>query len=90
MEKFPALIICYLLFHQTLEVIDGAKCYGSLAGNSSYVQNRKNLFSTFSNKVVTNGGFYNVSLGQYPNRVYALGFCENTTSKKLVSVVSKA
>ncbi|KAJ4905731.1 Cysteine-rich receptor-like protein kinase 40 [Raphanus sativus] len=82
MEKFPALMICYLLFHQTLEVVDGAKCYGSLAGNSSYAQNRQSLFSTLPNKVVTNGGFFNASLGQYPNRVYALGFCEKYYEQK--------
>ncbi|KAJ0250224.1 Cysteine-rich receptor-like protein kinase 36 [Hirschfeldia incana] len=82
MEKFPALMICYLLFHQSLAFVDGAKCYGSLAGNSSYAQNRQNLFSTLSNKVVTNGGFYNASVGQYPNRVYALGFCEKYYEQK--------
>ncbi|KAJ4905730.1 putative cysteine-rich receptor-like protein kinase 39 [Raphanus sativus] len=50
-----------LLF--VLEVVNGAKCFGSLAGNSSYAQNRRDLFSTLPNKVVTNGGFYNSSLG---------------------------
>ncbi|KAF3506465.1 hypothetical protein F2Q69_00002740 [Brassica cretica] len=82
MEKFPALMICYLLFHQTLEVVNGGKCFGSLAGNSSYAQNRRDLFSTLANKVVTNRGFYNASLGQYPNRVYALGFCEKYYEQK--------
>ncbi|CAF2125375.1 cysteine-rich receptor-like protein kinase 40 isoform X1 [Brassica napus] len=79
MGKFSALMIILassLLFVlQTLEVVNGAKCYGSLAGNNSYAQNRKNLFSTLTNKVLANGGFYNASLGQYPNRVYALGLC---------------
>ncbi|XP_048606971.1 putative cysteine-rich receptor-like protein kinase 39 isoform X4 [Brassica napus] len=69
-----------LLF--VLEVVNGAKCFGSLAGNSSYAQNRRDLFSTLANKVVTNGGFYNASLGQYPNTVYALGFCEKYYEQK--------
>ncbi|KAF3601282.1 hypothetical protein F2Q69_00033082 [Brassica cretica] len=69
-----------LLF--VLEVVNGAKCFGSLAGNSSYAQNRRDLFSTLANKVVTNGGFYNASLGQYQNRVYALGFCEKNYEQK--------
>lgn len=64
-----------LFFLQTLEVVNGAKCYGSLASNSSYAQNRRNLFSTLANKVLTNGGVYNASLSQYPNKVYALGLC---------------
>ncbi|KAH0933522.1 hypothetical protein HID58_010639, partial [Brassica napus] len=74
----PLMIILassLLFVLQTLEVVNGAKCYGSLAGNNSYAQNRKNLFSTLTNKVLANGGFYNASLGQYPNRVYALGLC---------------
>ncbi|CAN6808927.1 unnamed protein product, partial [Brassica oleracea] len=45
------------------------------ASNSSYAQNRRNLFSTLANKVLTNGGVYNASLSQYPNKVYALGLC---------------
>ncbi|KAL0786934.1 hypothetical protein Bca101_003180 [Brassica carinata] len=79
MGKFPGLMIILasslLFFLQTLEVVNGAKCYGSLASNSSYAQNRRNLFSTLANKVLTNGGVYNASLSQYPNKVYALGLC---------------
>ncbi|KAJ4906175.1 putative cysteine-rich receptor-like protein kinase 39 [Raphanus sativus] len=79
MGKLPALMIILsssLLFVlQNLEVVNAAECYGSLAGNNSYAQNRKDLFSNLTNKVLTNGGFYNASLGQYPNRVYALGLC---------------
>ena len=85
MGKFPALMIIlasYLLFHQTLEAVNGARCFGSLDSNSSYAQNRRDLFSTLANDVVTNGGFYNASLGQYPNTVYALGFCEKYYEQK--------
>ncbi|CAF1702523.1 unnamed protein product [Brassica napus] len=71
-----------LLFHQTLEAVNGARCFGSLDSNSSYAQNRRDLFSTLANDVVTNGGFYNASLGQYPNTVYALGFCEKYYEQK--------
>ncbi|WZZ41363.1 hypothetical protein YC2023_037622 [Brassica napus] len=86
MGEFSALMIILassLLF--VLHVVNGAKCYGSLAGNSSYVQNRKNLFSTLSNKVLGNGGFFNGSLGQYPNRVYALGLCARGYDPKACS-----
>ncbi|KAJ4905724.1 Cysteine-rich receptor-like protein kinase 40 [Raphanus sativus] len=85
MWKFPALMIILastLLFHQTLKVVNGARCFGSLAGNSSYVKNRRDLFSTLANNVVTNSGFYNASLGSYPNTVYALGFCEKYYEQK--------
>ncbi|KAF2580527.1 hypothetical protein F2Q68_00002386 [Brassica cretica] len=85
MGKFPALMIILassLLFHQTLEAVNGARCFGNLDSNSSYAQNRRDLFSTLANDVVTNGGFYNASLGQYPNTVYALGFCEKYYEQK--------
>ncbi|KAG2331412.1 hypothetical protein Bca52824_002592 [Brassica carinata] len=79
MGSFPALMITLasslLFFLQTLEVVNGVKCYGSLASNRSYAQNRRGLFSTLASNVVTNGGFYNASLGQYPNKVYVLGLC---------------
>ncbi|KAF3506466.1 hypothetical protein F2Q69_00002741 [Brassica cretica] len=71
-----------LFFLQTLEVVNSAKCYGSLASNSSYAQNRLGLFSTLASNVVTNGGFYNASLGQYPNKVYVLGLCARGYEQK--------
>lgn len=68
MGKFPGLMIILasslLFFLQTLEVVNGAKCYGSLASNSSYAQNRRNLFSTLANKVLTNGGVYTQPISQ--------------------------
>ncbi|WZY82910.1 hypothetical protein YC2023_029294 [Brassica napus] len=89
MGKFPSLMIMLasslVFLLKTLEIVNGAMCYGSLAGNSSYAQNRKNLFSTLSDKVLANGGFYNVSLGQYPNRVYALGLCARGFKPKACS-----
>ncbi|KAJ0250225.1 Cysteine-rich receptor-like protein kinase 40 [Hirschfeldia incana] len=90
MGKFPALMISlasFLLFIlQTLDVVNGAKCYGSLAGNSSsYAQNRKILFSTLADKVLANGGVYNASLGQYPNRVNTLGLCARGYEPKACS-----
>ncbi|KAF2580525.1 hypothetical protein F2Q68_00002384 [Brassica cretica] len=86
MGSFPALMIILasslLFFLQTLEVVNSAKCYGSLASNSSYAQNRLGLFSTLASNVVTNGGFYNASLGQYPNKVYVLGLCARGYEQK--------
>ncbi|XP_019089414.1 PREDICTED: cysteine-rich receptor-like protein kinase 40 isoform X1 [Camelina sativa] len=80
MGKCPALMIYLssfiLLVLQTLHGVNSVKCFGnSFNGNGSYAQNRQKLFSTLADKVVTNGGFYNASLGQIPNRVYALAIC---------------
>ncbi|WZY82905.1 hypothetical protein YC2023_029289 [Brassica napus] len=91
MGSFPALIIILASSLLTvLEVVNGAKCYGSSNSNSSYARNRDNLFSTLANNVVTNGGVYNSSLGQYPNKVYVLGLCaRGYEPKPCISCVEK-
>ncbi|ESQ38139.1 hypothetical protein EUTSA_v10029445mg [Eutrema salsugineum] len=80
MGKCPALMIfltsSLLLVLQNLEAVNAVGCAGNFFNaNSSYVQNRDNLFSTLADKVVANNGFYNASLGEIPNRVHALVFC---------------
>ncbi|XP_009134306.1 putative cysteine-rich receptor-like protein kinase 39 isoform X3 [Brassica rapa] len=91
MGSFPALMIILASSLLTvLEVVNGAKCYGSSNSNSSYSRNRDNLFSTLANNVVTNGGVYNSSLGQYPNKVYVLGLCaRGYEPKPCISCVEK-
>ncbi|EOA22246.1 hypothetical protein CARUB_v10002832mg [Capsella rubella] len=79
-NKCPALMIylscSLLLVLQTVHGDNPVRCFGSFFnGNGSYVQNRQKLFSDLANQVVANGGFYNASLGQNPNRVYALAIC---------------
>ncbi|CAH2071575.1 unnamed protein product [Thlaspi arvense] len=80
MEKCLALMIflaySLLLVLQNLEFVHALGCAGIFFNsNSSYVQNRRNLFSTLASKVVANGGFYNTSLGKSPDRVHALVLC---------------
>ncbi|KAG2276168.1 hypothetical protein Bca52824_058723 [Brassica carinata] len=77
----PVLIIflssSLLIVLQNLDVANAVTCSGSfINGNSSYFQNRDNLFSTLASKVVANGGFYNASLGKSPNSVHALVLCK--------------
>lgn len=62
-----------ILFLQTLHSVKaGFVCVGrSFPNNSSYHQNRDSLFSTLSDKVTTNGGFYNASL----DGVHVVGLC---------------
>ncbi|KAJ4905722.1 putative cysteine-rich receptor-like protein kinase 39 [Raphanus sativus] len=70
---FLASSLPFLL--QPIQVVHGARCFGSSNSNSSYAQNRRDVFSNLANNVVTNGGSYNASVGQYPNKVYVLGLC---------------
>ncbi|KAF8049745.1 hypothetical protein N665_2127s0005 [Sinapis alba] len=82
MGKCFALMIFLLFFLllvvlQNLEVVDAVGCTGSFYNdNSTYVYNRDEIFPTLAEKVIANGGFYNASLGNSPNRVYALVLCQ--------------
>ncbi|ANM66867.1 cysteine-rich RLK (RECEPTOR-like protein kinase) 38 [Arabidopsis thaliana] len=62
-----------ILLLQTLHGVKaGFICVGSsFPTNSSYQKNRDSLFSTLSDKVTTNGGFYNASL----DGVHVVGLC---------------
>ncbi|EOA19362.1 hypothetical protein CARUB_v10000409mg [Capsella rubella] len=62
-----------LLLLQTLPGVKaGFSCDGSsFVSNSSYHKNRDSLFSTLSDKVITNGGFYNASI----DGTRVLAFC---------------
>ncbi|KAG7619644.1 Gnk2-homologous domain [Arabidopsis suecica] len=80
MGKYSVLMIfiasSLLIVLQNVEIVNAVGCTGSFFnGNSSYAQNRRDLFSTLPNKVVTNGGFYNSSLGKSPNIVHAVALC---------------
>ncbi|KAJ4910182.1 putative cysteine-rich receptor-like protein kinase 39 [Raphanus sativus] len=86
MRKCFALMIFLasflLLVLQNLELVHAVGCAGSLFNvNSTYAQNRHNLFSTLASKVIANGRLYNDSLGQNPNRVHALVFCTRGDEK---------
>nr|VDC89850.1 unnamed protein product [Brassica rapa] len=94
MRKCFALMIFLASFLlrvlQNLELVHAVGCAGSLFNvNSTYAQNRHNLFSTLASKVVVNGRLYNDSLGQNPNRVHALVFCTRGDEQACISCVQK-
>ncbi|WZZ34688.1 hypothetical protein YC2023_018089 [Brassica napus] len=83
MEKcFASMIFLasfLLLVLLNLELVRAVGCAGSLFNsNSTYAQN-----------LVANGGLYNDSLGQNPNRVQALVFCARGVEKACISCVQK-
>ncbi|KAJ4888447.1 putative cysteine-rich receptor-like protein kinase 39 [Raphanus sativus] len=79
-----------LLVLLNLELVRAVGCDGNIFNsNSTYAQNRNNLFSTLASKVVANGGLYNDSLGQSPNRVQALVFCARGVEEACISCVQK-
>nr|XP_029146260.1 putative receptor-like protein kinase At4g00960 [Arachis hypogaea] len=48
---------------------------GNYTTNSTYHTNLNTLMSNILNNKEIDYGFYNVSYGEYPNRVYAIGLC---------------
>ena len=48
---------------------------GTFSTNSTYANNLNLLLSSLPSNVTANGGFYNTSAGQDPNKVYALALC---------------
>ena len=48
---------------------------GNCTSNSTYNANLNNLLSSLSSNTQIDYGFYNVSYGQNPDKVYAIGLC---------------
>ncbi|KAK4846843.1 hypothetical protein QYF36_022543 [Acer negundo] len=58
------------------------RCYdtGNFTANSSYGRNRDLVLSSLASNAT--GGFYNASIGQKPDKVYALALCSGDISAK--------
>ncbi|KAI9199123.1 hypothetical protein LWI28_027859 [Acer negundo] len=48
---------------------------GNFTANSTYARNLNLLLSSLSSNITVNGGFYNTSIGQDPNKVYGHALC---------------
>ncbi|KAK4858360.1 hypothetical protein QYF36_015260 [Acer negundo] len=48
---------------------------GNFKANSTYARNLNLLLSSLAPNITVNGGFYNTSIGQDPNKVYGLALC---------------
>ncbi|KAE8714923.1 pyruvate decarboxylase 1-like [Hibiscus syriacus] len=62
-------------------------CYetGNFTTDSTYGRNRDLLLASLSINVSKNGGFFSGSIGQDPNKVYALGLCRGDASDQVCS-----
>ncbi|XP_039020154.1 cysteine-rich receptor-like protein kinase 14 isoform X1 [Hibiscus syriacus] len=62
------------------------KCYddtGNFTTNSTYGKNRDSILDSLPLKVSANGGFFNPTIGQNSDKVYALGMCVGGNSSDL-------
>ncbi|CAN8308248.1 unnamed protein product [Cochlearia groenlandica] len=58
--------------------------------NGTYDTNRRQVLSTLASKVSSKDGFYNVSVGEGPGRIYALGMCIPGTDPQTCSFCIKS
>ncbi|XWS18239.1 hypothetical protein CRYUN_Cryun32bG0026300 [Craigia yunnanensis] len=82
--KALVFLLCHLLtgisFAATLKV----SCYstGNFTTNSTYGRNRDLILSSLPDNVSANGGFFTATIGEEPNKVYALGLCRGDSSSE--------
>ncbi|KAK6268927.1 hypothetical protein QUC31_013087 [Theobroma cacao] len=60
------------------------RCYdtGNFTTNSTYAMNRDLILASLPANVSANGGFFTATIGQEPNKVYALGLCRGDSSSE--------
>ncbi|CAN8243311.1 unnamed protein product [Cochlearia groenlandica] len=78
-------VLCFVL--AVSHVSAAPQCGNSLffRPNSMYDTNRRLVLSTLASNVSSRNAFYNVSIGQGPERIYALGLCIPGTDPKVCS-----
>ncbi|GKV19268.1 hypothetical protein SLEP1_g29553 [Rubroshorea leprosula] len=77
------LLLCVLTFIG-FDIAESANCYnnGNFTVNGTYGRNRDLALSSLASNTSENGGFYNTSVGEDPNKVYALARCRGDHSAK--------
>ncbi|KAL0738829.1 hypothetical protein Bca4012_015039 [Brassica carinata] len=71
-------ILCFILISFTPIFVSAQTCdeaAGTFTPNSLYEKNRLLINSTLASNVIAHAGYFNDSIGQGPDRVYALGMC---------------
>uniref|UniRef100_A0A5B7BSI8 Cysteine-rich receptor-like protein kinase 29 n=1 Tax=Davidia involucrata TaxID=16924 RepID=A0A5B7BSI8_DAVIN len=72
------IILISLCLSTTAQFCDNN--YGNFTTNSTYGKNRNLMLSSLPSNASTNGGFYNGTIGQDPDRVYGLAVCRGDIS----------
>ncbi|KAK8661566.1 hypothetical protein V6N13_091165 [Hibiscus sabdariffa] len=73
------LVICtHIIFTRSFSTAQPNGCSaesGKFTTNSTYSKNLDQILSTLPSNGSQNGGFYNTTIGQHPDKVYALALC---------------
>ncbi|XP_039060298.1 putative receptor-like protein kinase At4g00960 [Hibiscus syriacus] len=88
--KAVSSILSYLVIGIGL-VAAAPRCYdtGNFTTNSTYGNNRDLLLASLPSNASANGGFFNTTIGQGSDKVYALAMCKgDSTPEKCFSLVN--
>ncbi|CAN8308233.1 unnamed protein product [Cochlearia groenlandica] len=79
-------ILCFFLTFR-FNFVSSQRCGDSLffRPNSTYDTNRRLVLSTLASNVSSRDGYYNVSAGEGPGRIFALGLCLPGTDPEVCS-----
>nr|VDC91482.1 unnamed protein product [Brassica oleracea] len=84
--QYLFLILCLALavsFDYVSAVVCGDEMF--FAPNGTYDSNRRLVLATLASNVISQDGYYNVSVGEGPGRIYALGMCIPGTEPQICS-----
>ncbi|KAH7569100.1 hypothetical protein JRO89_XS06G0105600 [Xanthoceras sorbifolium] len=81
-KKLVALFLYHVLTSISLVTVQTCYNTGNFTSNSTYGRNRNLIRSSLAPNVTTNEGFYTASVGQDPDKVYAVALCRGDTSSE--------
>ncbi|KAK2654119.1 hypothetical protein Ddye_013975 [Dipteronia dyeriana] len=76
-------LFSYMLL--SISLTTGQRCYntGNFTTNSTYAKNRNLMLASLASNVTINGGFYNTTIGQDPDKVYGLAVCRGDSTSEV-------
>lgn len=80
------LILC-LALAVSFDYVSAVVCGDSMffTPNGTYDTNRRLVLATLASNVISQDGYYNVSVGEGPGMIYALGMCISGTEPQTCS-----
>lgn len=80
MRSFGLVFLLSIIF-LSLRLTNAQSCNtDDFTTNSTYIKNRNHILSYLPSNVTASGGFYNATIGQDPDKVYALALCRGDLS----------
>ncbi|KAG5405065.1 hypothetical protein IGI04_011184 [Brassica rapa subsp. trilocularis] len=86
LNNLLSIILCFVLA-VSFGFVSAQRCGNSLffRPNNAYDTNRRLVLSTLASQVSSRNGYYNVSVGEGPGKIYVLGLCIPGTDPEVCS-----